>query len=251
MFIKDIIWFTCATYPPKIHTFITKHLANRKIPYQDLSNVPIVCINLPKRKDKRRFIEQQSRKHNLNIQCIRGITIEPIQRARLVRKGLVNLHAQSRARKNQLTNKEIGCFLAHMTIWDTLLTTDEPAILILEDDAKLNTTKKELIYYLKRVPKKADIYTLNLRHAKRTVLNYNTVKITNSIEGLTAYIITRKAAKKLLTNLQINEAVDEYISSQLQSKNLNIYGSTKDLFTETSTRANLFSYRFKSEIQNH
>jgi len=251
MLIKDICWYCLVTYPKKITTYVAKQLANKRVQYSDLHDIPIICINLAKRKDKRRFMERQAKRTNLNIQFFQALTIEPLQRSRLVRKGLVALEAKSKARNNQLTNKEIGCFLSHMAIWDTLLNSNHDATLVLEDDAKLNVSKKELSRFLKRIPKKADIYTFNLRHAKRKILNCNTLKITNSMEGMTAYVITKEGAEKLMTKLQINEAVDEYVSKKIKSKQLNVYGSTKDLFTETSTKANIFSYRFKSDIQNH
>jgi GR25 family glycosyltransferase involved in LPS biosynthesis len=128
----------------------------------------------------------------------------------------------STIRLNKLPMKlgEFGCSWSHLNIYNKLLNDNNfDKYLILEDDAKLNSTLNYLVQHLLNIPDNFDICHLGEstyypfhKNNKINDLFYNIHK--KSFNNLTSYIISKNGSYKIIqyTNNYINIPADDILS---------------------------------------
>lgn len=101
---------------------------------------------------------------------------------------------------------EIGCLASHYNAWKSLLSTEQDAILIIEDDAILaDTFIDSFNMYIKEIPQDFDVVSMYVHPAKTYKYNKNIhdIGLSNICLGFQnqstlAYLISRNGAKKYI-----------------------------------------------------
>ena len=119
-------------------------------------------------------------------------------------------------------NTEGGCFLSHYTMWWRCIQENEP-IIVIEDDVVINEKWNEEIYS-KIIEGYEFLYLQHNENKKEKAIQINNFLVKPFYPyNTTAYVITPKAARKLVsTDILTNIIpVDEYLAKTIQSKILN------------------------------
>ena len=101
----------------------------------------------------------------------------------------------------------IGCHLSHIKAYEALLSSDEEACLILEDDAVISDELPQYLASLEGAMNHIDILFLCDRRVNRASIKIGNLSQNHGIYvkkfsnlGTTAYVINRQAARKLVTD---------------------------------------------------
>lgn len=135
----------------------------------------------------------------------------------------------------------IGCYLAHVKAWKRVMKENIP-MAIFEDDFVAKDGSKEILLKVYQNLPPFDI--LRLQHRSNPDINEILepkgdllVKV-NRTEGLTAYILTPLAAKKLLaTAFPINCQVDHYLDFSSYYHGLSSLSLKESLFDDPQVRS--------------
>ena len=121
--------------------------------------------------------------------------------------------------KRNLTTSEIACYFGFRKIWQAFLDTGQPVCLIAEDDINIiNEDDFKKVIAHSQDCKTWDILKL-FDFKPKKILNkekWNSLSIVDykyPSSGCVAYLLTRKAAQKLLSRKKIFRAVDEDFSN--------------------------------------
>ena len=191
----------------------------------------IFYINLERRNDRKKHLEQQINKFNLQhlterINAIDGnkINIKNISSKLITNKGkndaLNNIKLYI-----PLTKGAIGCALSHMIVYEKIKTDNIiNSALILEDDITFNNKFMEIFNnILPYFPKDYDIIYLgytdsSIKYFKSKIINNYFIK-SSRIYGLFGYIVSTKGAHKLLNIFPITNQLDTEISNSFNKIN--------------------------------
>lgn len=192
----------------------------------------IYCINLKERPDRwERFIKQPGVTELIQsypferFEGINGKLLDIKNDNRVSLRTKRNILYQKRRDHEDLdTPGGVGCYLSHYTCWKKFLETDKEYLLILEDDAEVPDTFKELLLNAmedlnQEDIKRPDIWMLArpfAGHWARALEigspTYSKNWSYNFMGPLTGYILTRQGAKILIDNaLPIDGHVDHYM----------------------------------------
>ena len=148
-----------------------------------------------------------------------------------------------------------GCAISHRTLWETIIEEKYERVLILEDDALLNSNlDTELQLSWTNVPNDFDIVYLGdtfycgdtslYNRAVSVIGGFKVEQITDELlktegcGGLYGYMISYKGAKQLLKE-QINFHVDDYVIQQVKKHKLNAYAYHPVLIEADNEDSNL------------
>ena len=148
-----------------------------------------------------------------------------------------------------------GCAVSHKTIWESMIENKYEHVLILEDDAILNSNMDiELQLLWANVPNDLDILYLGATFYCGDTSIYNKIvssfgnhKVENVSDGilktqgcggLYGYILSLKGAKELVKD-PIPFHVDDFIGDQIKEKNLNSYAFHPVLIEANNKKSNL------------
>ena len=162
-----------------------------------------------------------------------------------------------------------GCAVSHRTLWETMIEKDYKNILVLEDDAILNSNlDSELQLSWNEVPNDFDIlylgstfYCGDTSLYNKFVTNITSKRIENVSDnilktegcgGLYGYIISQNGARNL-TKEPIGFHVDDFISGQVKKHSLDAYAFHPVLIEANNKKSNLSQYYppFLSSILSH
>lgn len=146
---------------------------------------------------------------------------------------------------------KIGCTFSHISLWRGLFNTLFPSILILEDDIQpIDSYQEEICSILEEAPVTFDIIFLYV--SPKFFRNDTDIQLANKnhlnkayyTEDISAYIISRKGAHKLLQKFKvIDQPLDMMIAREIQRDNLEAYATRNIIFTnigqKTATQENL------------
>lgn len=215
----------------------------------------VYYINLKKSKDRRERIEHEIKKANLKkatrIDALYGPTLSESQYKEWTTQTCASF----------CNRRLIGCALSHIQAWQTFLESEHNTVLILEDDAVINST--DLNADLKSAPKDFDVLMLGsfvnmntvalslamLGYIKRPKHVRDNLYIPGLVLGLHGYVITRKAAQRMVQYFQ-QEKVFQHIDLQLNilfdRDQFKVYAYNPPLITQqTSLReSNISQYQF-------
>jgi len=128
----------------------------------------------------------------------------------------------------------IGCAMSHINLWKQLANSNSEAYLILEDDAILTDSSVNII---KKIENKIDEYSIDIVNLycndlgnifSENIFTIDKYNFKKSVFPLlfTAYIITKKGAKKILEKInKISYHIDFEIARINLFDNLNYYAS--------------------------
>ena len=168
----------------------------------------IVVISLADATQRRAQIQAQLSAHDLPFTWLEAVDGRKWSDDKLAQ------FIDHKALFNNLSHKpvagSIGCHLSHMKAYETLLASDDEALIILEDDAVINAELPHYISSLSDVMKQIDIVFLCDRRENRPAIEIGKigknekqasicVKRFSNI-GTTGYAINRRAARYLLDN---------------------------------------------------
>lgn len=134
----------------------------------------------------------------------------------------------------------IGCALAHATLLEHFISTDETELLVFEDDAVLHADfETEFMLFRDQLP--SDYEFCHLLHHKdmkslRTKAKYNMkseyVMRSYAPYATVGYLVNRQGAEKILSSIKpLTEPIDEVIRKLLNEQKMIGYMPTKDLVT--------------------
>ncbi|WP_237386236.1 glycosyltransferase family 25 protein [Xenorhabdus sp. Sc-CR9] len=173
----------------------------------------IFVINLEKDNDRRKSIQDQLQKVNLNAEFINAV----------YGKGLTNeqLHkACPDFDKISLTLGEVGCSMSHISIYKDMIDKNIPIALILEDDVIFDNSLVSVLSHLDKDSQSFSsnpyVFLLNKTNEyfnsfkEPLIDNYDIVNVIDSA-GTFGYVLNLTAAKKLYQYLRpVRFAADEW-----------------------------------------
>lgn len=208
----------------------------------------VYVINLEKDKERLEYITAQLKAQDIEFERFEAVDGSKI-------KDDIRLTSQCNTR---CPDGLKGCAISHRTLWETMIEKDYKNILILEDDAILNSNlNSELQLSWNEVPNDFDILYLGSTFYCGDTSSYNKLvtKLTNrKIEnisenilktegcgGLYGYIISLSGAKNLMKE-PIGFHVDDFINGQVQKYSLNAYAFYPVLIEANNKKSNLSQY---------
>ena len=143
----------------------------------------------------------------------------------------------------------IGCYLSHISLWKTLLESNEDMFLIFEDDVDINKNINNFTININNainLINKNDwdviflgYFNLNLNKSSNEI-NKKYTKINSIIYGTHAYLINKKGAEKLLNNaIPIVDQIDSYMSFMAINRDVNSYMTSDVFFIQNNTAESL------------
>ena len=167
------------------------------------SHVPLLTqvIAFPDAIDRRDMMRARLAKHGLTptfIDAVDGRALTEKERAQYLNP------ERSKWLGHHMSAGALGCSLAHIKAWQSLLDSGESCALILEDDAVLSDEAPSVLDALISKAENFDIVTLHQhkprpRHVIDNLTSSHTLSVVryNQI-GAIAYVISRNAAERLL-----------------------------------------------------
>ena len=177
-----------------------------------LSDLPKKCINLRRRPDRwADFVAQPGAAAFGTIERSEAVDAENLDITKdpnVSVQVLYNIQKNERRSHHEIVSKgSIACYYSHANLWKWLLTeSDAPAIVIMEDDLKLEEDSCAKLQALLNDPAVAngdwDIFNPGAFVAAKTPLSEKISKYDRSFL-FHCYIITRKGAEQLLKTASI------------------------------------------------
>ena len=154
---------------------------------------------------------------------------------RKAEESYVKVLVKYRTKHYELSYGAVGCYLSHVNIWKKLEKDNLDYILIFEDDAYPTFNFTELQQIINNdVPNDWDIIFFGGIYNDYNIIKDNIVKLKRFYETH-AYIINKKGALKLLSKaFPIKKQIDSWLSDQVLQNYVNIYGITKNKWTQNS-----------------
>jgi len=162
----------------------------------------IYIINLPTAIERRQFQKKQLSNLGLDYEILKATSIHDINDETYAK------HYKDWQRP--LWNTEVACYFSHRSVWQKIIDTNTPA-LILEDDALLSKCVPEL---LKSFTNKQNVDLINLEAAGRKKFiskigenitsNSKLFRLYQDRNGAAGYILWPSGAKKLLEHESLN-----------------------------------------------
>lgn len=165
----------------------------------------ILIINMARETERLAFQERQMRALALPFEIFAAITTDTIP------SGIKEAYWQTWERP--LRPEERACFLSHRTLWQSIVDTDAPA-LILEDDALLSKKTPDLLKQLGKLgpnPTHFQHLSLEVRNRKKLISirphtslenGANIHRLYQDRSGAAAYILWPSGAKLLLNRIK-------------------------------------------------
>jgi glycosyl transferase family 25 len=177
--------------------------------------IPIHCISLASKTERRDFMAEQFARLNLSHQFFDAIQIDLAagwptcydRQRRLAYTG-VDMRAG-----------EMGCFLSHRQVWLNFLQTNDPLCLVVEDDVLLSADFPVVVEALCKQPQRWDFVRLFAFFPRQTfgtqiiTGKYRLIDYLQQPNGTQGYLLNRKAAAILLAHTEtmwhaIDNAID-------------------------------------------
>ena len=123
------------------------------------------------------------------------------------------------------SDKECACYLSHLKIWNMIVASQEPGIVV-EDDGNRDVKQGlQRLDQLQKKPLNTDIYLLEHAPIKFQAFKYNNdyLKVNRFVGAMFYYIDLNACTRLIRYSIPLVFNVDTYMSSCIQSLDLNIY----------------------------
>jgi glycosyl transferase family 25 len=164
---------------------------------------PIWYVNLARDSHRRAHMEAEFARLGLTAQRLDAVWWSDVPKEQQDQWYSPTLNAQQYYQA--LANGEKGCYASHITLWKILLTSDAPAMVVLEDDVQLDDSFLPHLLALQQLDTPWDMVKLQGRthekiRAQRALGQRHLVQY-QRIPSMTAgYVISRSGAQKLLAS---------------------------------------------------
>lgn len=165
--------------------------------------LPLVFINLDDADERRVRMQAQISKlplHSKRLPAIRWANLSSIEQDRLY-----SLDLNKRQYYQPLTGGEKGCYASHISAWHELLSTEAPALIVLEDDVILTESFYPVIESIIKLRDSWDMVKLMGRHPKEKIYRKKKLNSTHKLiqykrvpSHTAGYVVSRTGCKKLL-----------------------------------------------------
>ena len=222
-------------------------------------NLPIIyVINMKKDIDKRNYMQKKLKNMKVVYKLIDAVGGD------FLTDEFVNSHySKSKTVENigrELSRREIGCAISHISIYKEMVEKDIEKAVILEDDIDFDQNIFKNIIENEDLPKNWECIMLghhnsrsrkieaasSLWYKKSAYLNFQFIRFIEHAYGAYGYIISSVGAKKLLKHLSlIDKPIDHYMGN---SEIINLYGispSCVNIADKYKTVSNLSDERKK------
>lgn len=170
--------------------------------------LPVVFINLDQDIERRQRMQAELDRSGIaasRFEATRWAALPEAEQARLYSQTL-----NARQFHKPLVNGEKGCYASHLRAWQWLLDSSHPALVVLEDDVRLQPGFGAVIAAIEALPEGWDMIKLigrldlsrgkKLQHRQDLTPGFQLVDY-QRIPSLTAgYVISRTGARKLLAS---------------------------------------------------
>ena len=207
-----------------------------------MERFPTYVISLEQAKDKFEKVERDFSAIGVPVQRFPGVYAKELPKEYL--ESVVHPYALYTIQNGRRIDPEIstlgavGCYLSHVELWKQLLDSGEEVMHVLEDDATVLATVKQINKFIRSVPSDWDVIYLGFEKMhldrKRDISLPNGVHKINSWTFQThSYLIHRRGAEKLLRKVfPITHQVDSYMSFMAMNGGLNAYRPTKQMIKQ-------------------
>ena len=165
----------------------------------------IIVISLADAVQRRTQIQSQLSKLELSFEWLEAVDARQWQDERL------SHHINDKELYKNMNNKpiagSIGCHLSHIKAYENLLSSNDEAVLILEDDAVIEDTLPQTLAKLEQAMQHIDILFLCDRREDKPSVEIGNITQNHTLcvkkfsnIGTTAYVINRRAAHHMLSN---------------------------------------------------
>ena len=199
-----------------------------EIQIETISQHPIYVICMEREIDRKTEIEKHLSKLGIQFDFFNAVDGHLLTQEQLKR------YSEERSINHAgrpLAKGEIGCYLSHTGIWQTMVDSNIEKAFIIESDAVLSEETIESVAALYSSETRWELAMLFYRECypsiwgkRRLTKRSSLVKFSNKSSCTTAYTVTLKGAKKLLENAYpAYMPVDDYMTGGYIKKNINTY----------------------------
>ena len=212
----------------------------------------IEMLNIERAKDRKTLMTAQLKCKNIIANFFEGMDFKKTDKKNL-EEFCLDFGPWGR-----IQNQEMACTASHVKAWMRFLETDSDICLIMEDDIYISEELDKWLTDLSWWPTDADIVKLEcwvekingkgkilLENPGKNHLNRKVKKLLTRHMGAAGYLLTRKAAKKLLKSIPLNMVVDHIlfnINASKVAKNMEIYQVAPALIIQGNEPENTNSY---------
>lgn len=179
----------------------------------------VYVINLERNPDRLDFISKRLKKIEINFKRVDAVDGNALS------EDFIESFREQSKRPTGWKLGQIGCFLSHRKVWETIVEDDEKYAVVLEDDLHISDSISSMLVDLNWIPEDADVIRLEnttnwVKLEKVGEVHERDICSLGSDSWCTgAYIISRNAAKFLLEQDQsLWLPSDTYMFSKTLSK---------------------------------
>ena len=160
---------------------------------------------MPKSKERWQYVTSQFAKFNLSCERIDGIDISTLSDSEINK--YYSFSENRRSYPRSLSNGEIGCHIAHIKAWETMLEQNLDFAVILEDDICINENFPKAIEFLKSHSQKWDFIRLQVEtktrklYVKEDFEDFSICEFIRNSGCTWGYALDRKTARTLVDNI--------------------------------------------------
>ena len=205
---------------------------------KELQSVPFWVVNLPREKERRRFMEDQLERFGVTYEIVAAVDGQKLTEDDLSsyssRLALEHL-------KRELTLGEIGCALSHINLWERILREDIPEAIILEDDTRLGKAFFEVLENRDKFPQGYELINFGTEAATKPFGDYvadiyRCANYSDQAYMASAYLLTYEGARKLVNLVRpFYMPIDDFMSVA----GLNSYGIYPKVVVQASFKTNI------------
>lgn len=174
---------------------------------------PIYVISLSEAIQRRNHIIKQFQQKNIVFRFYEAVDKNNYQ-------DYLKVH-HLQVTNNKLSDGEIACFLSHYSLWQTLIKSEPPYLVIFEDDVHLSSDTDQVFANVDWLPPKFELIKLEtmqervlIDSGKAITANHSICRMLSRHMGGAGYIISRAGAKQLIDYVEqkgINVPVDHVL----------------------------------------
>lgn len=195
----------------------------------DVNSIPKYLINLDRRKDRlnltSKLLNEFGYTNVVRYSAVDGSKINESKLRELVHpNSLAPIYNNKRTAHDQLSKGAVGCYLSMSNVWDIIETSGSDYGIVFEDDTKPSLSQNQVNELLKNAPKDWDIILFGGQYNKKKDNITPHFDKVHQFFCLHAYIINKRAIKKIKPHLKpIKMQIDWVLSELSQKDKLNIY----------------------------
>ena len=180
-------------------------------------NFDVMYINLDKRKDRRDWMEKQLNGWS-NVKRVNAVDGNKLNLTELI-PHIISQEGKNCADKPNnektfgitLTRGAIGCALSHKNAWSKI---KNKPVLILEDDARIKCSYKDIQSYIDRAPKDWEILYLGSGQYVKGDENKPKIYKVKHAYGLFGYIVRPSVVEKIKSVFPLTEQIDTALNKK-------------------------------------